>query len=198
MTRMKRRAGMTLIELLIVTFILIISGLALVGFIQITYGAQDTISGQNSADATARQVLDVLADNIRNSQWYNTGNPNTSCAIMVSAALSTDITIYNQDPTTTLTDGTEYTRYWLSGTDLNRAVTAGGATTTTTILTGVQSLAFNYYSSADYKTAITPASSDYPLLGAVEIAATVSTTQLKTYTRQYTSRVRLRNSPPPT
>src|SRR5437879_5402020 len=102
-------SGFSLIELLVVTVVLMLSGLALVTFIRVTYGAQDLISGQNSADAMARQVLDTLADNIRDAQFYDTGVSTTSMVIRsASPPTATSITIYNvsSDDGAGVTDGT--------------------------------------------------------------------------------------------
>ena len=195
-----RRAGVTLIELMMVTIILFIGGLVLFEFVKSTYGAQDTISGQNSADATARQVIDTLADELRNSQWFNPYDAlcqagcGSGTAEDVTAGTATSITFYRNS-----LYGNQSIQYSLSGTNLQKSV--DGATAVT-VLTGVQSLTFTYYSHSPntYDTLLTLplASADYPLLGTVGIDATVSVTQLNTYSRRYQSLVRLRNSPPPT
>jgi Tfp pilus assembly protein PilV len=202
MKRVNRKAGMTLLELIVVSFILMLSGLALLGFIRTTYNAQDTISGQNSADTNARQVLDVLADNIRNAQWFDPYDPGCQAGCgsgyktAVIAGTATSITVYNFDPATGITDGTRYTQFSLSGTNLQKSVNGGAATT---ILSGVQSLTLDYYRSNSYVTPITlPLAvdgSDYPQIWAIRITATVSVSQMSSYTSQYQTFVRLRNSP---
>lgn len=182
----RTRRAMTLVEIVVVTLILIIAGLALSAFVRTTYGPQDTITGQTSADMTARQSLDILADKLRNAQWCTVaGTPSA-----VVTGNSSSITVY-----TSTTDNSQTLKYALTGGNLVKYVNGSG--TGTTVLTGISSLTITYYRANDYTTAITPAAADYPLIGAVGITATASKAQMNTYTRQYSTYVRLRNSPPP-
>lgn len=187
----RRFSGMILIELLMASLAALVLGTALLAMIQADVMGVSTVQGQSIADAQARQPLDILADNIRAAYPYGSTTP--SC---LEAASSNSIYCY--------TDASgDYVRYWLDTTVSPAALKKTVGTTTTVLISGVQSLQFTYYVSGGAYTPVSgswvttaspnaPTSGELPNIAAVKITATVT---LNGYTRQLSTTVRLRNSP---
>lgn len=186
----KRRRGALLIELMVSGLMAAVIGCALVLMFQTTYTNQADVNGLNTSYASVRQVMDTLADHLRNAQSYNSN--------VMSAATASSITIYTD------TTGNNTARYYLSSSALKEDVTSSGTTTTTTLLSGVTALQFTYYTdsgvgyaapSSNWATTANsnaPTTSEMPNVGAILISVTVS---INGYSRQMTSFVRLRNNP---
>ena len=194
MRQRTRRRGALLIELMFSGLMAVVIGCALVMMFQTTYTNRTDINGLNTTYAGVRQVIDTLADHLRNAQSYN----NAGTYNVMSAGSASSVTIYTD------TTGNNMARYYLSNSALMEDVTSSGTTTTTTLLSGVTALTFTYYEvsglnysapSASWSTtanANAPTSSEMPNVGAILISATVN---INGYTRQMTSFVRLRNNP---
>jgi hypothetical protein len=181
-------------EVLVATVAALVVGTAMLAMIQANITSFFLTQGQNVADATARQPLDILADEVRGAQPYS--------GSALQAAASNSITLY------TSTAGA-YTQFWLDTTVNPPALKSTTSTGTTTVLvSGVQSLQFTYYiPTSSGSAAYTPPTSGWATtasphapvtaelseIGAVQIVATLS---LNGYSRQLTTFVRLRNSPP--
>lgn len=196
MRRYRRHRGALLIELLVAGILSLLVGAGLVMSLQTTYSSRNTIGSQTLTYAGTRQVIDTLADKLRNAQSY----ASTSHSVL-SAATASDITIYSDTTGNT-------TRYWLdtsvSPAALKTTVTTGGLATTTTLLSGVSSLQFTYYknTAASYASPTgywvtttnpnAPTDGEKPNVGAVYITATVN---INGYSRSIASFLRLRNSP---
>lgn len=189
MSERRRTVGFTLIELLTVFLIIAAASGALVSFIRVTYSAQDTIMGSTTSQGGARLALDALADSIRNAQWYNPAGLRVGPGPALQEATSTAITLL-----TSSTDSTQNVRYALVGTNLTKSVNGAAATT---VIGGVTAFSLTYYRASDWAVISSPVSSDYPLIGGVDISATVAVTQMSTYSNRYSTYVRLRNSPAP-
>jgi type II secretory pathway pseudopilin PulG len=196
MKRSRRRCGATLMELVVSSLLMIILGIALATLLSTSYNSKDVVVGQNNAYAQARNVVDTLADHIRNAQRYTTNNQ------VMSAAAAADITIYSDNT------GGNTVEYKLDTTtspkSLKMITVSGGTTTTTTLLSGMQSLQFTYYvgsgsafynASGSWTTTTSPnapTAAELPNVGAIQITANVS---VGGYNREISSFVRLRNSP---
>lgn len=197
MRRNRRRRGILVIELLIAGFLALLVGSATLMLVQSTYNSRSVLSGQNLTYAGSRQVMDTLADKLRNAQQYQVGGSYR----VLSAASGSDITICSDT-----SGGT--TRFWqdttVSPAALKMTVTSGGTATTSTLLSGVTSLQFTYYmsSGANYATPSgnwtttanpnAPTDGEKPAVGAIYVTATVG---IGGYSRSIASFVRLRNSP---
>jgi len=196
MKRSRWRCGATLMELVVSSLLMIILGIALATLLSTSYNSKDIVVGQNNAYAQARNVVDTLADHIRNAQRYTTNNQ------VMSAAAAADITIYSDNT------GGNTVEYKLDTTtspkSLKMITVSGGTTTTTTLLSGMQSLQFTYYigsgtafynPSGSWITTTSPnapTAAELPNVGAILITANVS---VGGYNREISSFVRLRNSP---
>jgi hypothetical protein len=184
-------------ETLIASLLSLLMGAALLVLVQGTYSSRSVITGENNVNAGAREVMDLLADHIRNAQLYNNG----SNYVVFSAASSNSLTCYTNTTGDTI-------RYWLDTSAspyvLKQTQTVGGVATTTTILSGVQSLTYTYYvdNGTNYTAATSswatttipsnPLSTEIPNVSAVSITATVT---VNGYSRQLSTFIRLRNSP---
>src|SRR5579871_6111881 len=118
--RARAHSGALLIELMISGLMAVVIGCALVMMFQTTYTNRTDINGVNTTYAGVRQVMDTLADHLRNAQSYNSN--------VMSAATASDITVY------TISTGASTARYYLSNNALMEDVTTSGSTTTTTLL----------------------------------------------------------------
>ena len=195
--RSRSSAGSLLIELLVGSIIALFIGAAIAIEIQTSYDSQAVITGENMTYAGARQVIDTLANRLRNAQQYQSG----STYQVLSAATASDITLYSDAAGDTV-------RYWLDTTvtpnALRMTTTTGGTATTTTLIPNVSSLTFTYYkssastyngASSNFVTttnANAPTSAEMPQLSAIDIAATMN---INGYTFTLDTLVRLRNSP---
>jgi type II secretory pathway pseudopilin PulG len=116
---MKRHhTGMTLIEVLIATLIMVVLGAGLFTLIRSGYDSQTEVLGQNTANADARMAVDELADHIRGAQI---NGPNDGPLVMAEAQ---EIRFYDWYD---LYDSTQphslvVVRYWVSGSDLLQQV----------------------------------------------------------------------------
>jgi hypothetical protein len=195
----RRHAGNTMIEVMVAGLIALLSGSALIALLQSSYTASAINLGQNTVNASVRAPLDLLADRLRSAQSYYNGTLYKA----ISAASASDITLYTD------TTGNNTARYWLDTTVtphvLKQTLTTGGTPTTTTILSGVQTLNFTYWvSGGNYnaglsiwvKTALPqqPTAAELPKIGAIQIQIGAL---INGYSRTINSCVRLRNSPYP-
>jgi|SRR5579884_1400186 len=193
----KSRRGSLLIELLVGSFIALLIGAAVAIELQTSYSSRNVIMGQNMTYAGARQVIDTLANRLRNAQQYQSG----SSYVVLSAASASDITIYTDSAGDTC-------RYWqdssVSPPVLKMTTTTGGTATTTQLMSGLSSLTFTYYksssgtyngTSSNWVTTTNPnapTSSEMPNVAAIDIAATEN---INGFTLTLDTLVRLRNSP---
>ena len=191
-----KRAGVTLVELLVSLLMTIVIAGALFAMFTNTYASRDFAVGQGTAETNARTPLDNLADHLRDAQQYHSVEPPTavSQSSVIANGTATSVTYYKSN------SSTDTVRLWLNGTDLDR--TADGSTTT--ILSNVQSLEFQYFktpstignynnSSVVATTDIhAPSAAELPLLSQISIRANVN---VDGFQRELASVVRLRNSP---
>lgn len=197
------RRGTTLMETLIASLLSVVVGGTLVVLVQSTLISRTAIAGENTAYAGARKCMDAILDNVRSAQPYQIqASPAVYSAIKAASASS--ITCYTSNTGDTV-------KFWLDTTTSpatlkqTRFTSIGsGASTTTPILTGVQSLQFTYYtvSGGAYTSAASswtktanpnaPTDGERPIIGAVGVTITVT---INGFTRQLSSFVRMRNSP---
>ncbi len=194
------RHGATLMETLVAGLIALIVGGGMAALVQTTLTSRGAIAGQNNAYAGARKAMDTLLDNLRSAQpMLIQSNPALYSALAAAGASS--VTCYTSSTGDTL-------RLWLDTTTnpaaLKETRTVNGSATTTTVLTGVQSLQLTYYvvagsaytaASASWTTTASPSaptSVERPNIGAISVAITVN---INGYSRTLTSFVRLRGSP---
>lgn len=181
---MNRERGSLMIEMLVGSIIAVLIGAVVFHAFVSAADAKDVVIGQNKSAANARAPIDVMADHLRNAQMYTSTN-----AVLYDAAQS-DITYYSDKAGSKI-------RYYLSNGDLLRQV---GDATATTALQDVTSLTFTYYKASAYNSTSTttttnshvPTTAELPYITSVRIDAVV---QLDGYTTEYSSTVRLRNSP---
>ena len=179
---MSRQRAWSTVELLIGLIVTTLMLIALYGLFQTVSVGSNLVENITSSSRDARNPLDTLGDHLRNAQ--------NAAGKVVSAASSNDITYYTD------TTGSNTARYHLSGTSLVRTV----GSTNTTVLYNVTNLTLAYFTSTTYNsstmTATTspsvPTSGELPNLAAIRITAS-TTTGGKTI--QYSTLVRLRNSP---
>ena len=160
-------AGSAMIELLI--------GLLIVGFIgsgawtlmRSGYDSQYGLMNQNSANSTARQAIDYLADHVRG-------------ATALSAATAADLTF-------TDSSGAGI-RYWKSGT-LLKTTTNGLPSGGSTVLQNLQSLGFTYWTWNGTQWASSTAPGTPAQVGAIDVTASVT---WGASARQVSSSVRVR------
>ena len=188
-----RRSGLTLVELLIAMLVGLIVGAALASTIYFAYRAEDSLEGENITNTSLRQVLDTMGDAIRNAQIGAT-------SAAVQAGSVSDITVF--------TSGSGDTRrFWLDSSvspPIVRSLqTTSGASQTTTVQSGINSLAYKYFlcggsyyaPSSSWTTTVNPnqpSASELSNVGAIEITAAIA---VRSYTRQMSAFVRLRNVP---
>ena len=206
MNSKRQVSGFILMELLVGSMLALIVMTALLAMVRGIYGSQETVMSQNLADSTVRGGIDNLIDNLRAAQ-NNASNGNS----VFAAAAPSDVTLYQSyyDYSTSPPTLMNYTiRYWLdaavSPNVLKQAVVRNGVTTTTMVALGVSSLTLTYYTSGGVYNATaanwvttanpnSPTAAELPQIGAVRVAATVTTWD--GYTRTLTALVRLTNSP---
>jgi len=205
MMRRKKQRGMTLLEvlvaLLVTSFVLITLGVL---FALGVTAERDVYDEPAQAD-NASEPLNTVADHLRNAQNCTASNGCTGGVqgSVLAAASESDITYYS--------DGTNANgspvRYHLVGSNLMRPVGA----TDIPVLQNISSLTFTYYkittlakgsaTQVEYnsptfsKTANenAPTAAELPNLAAIQITATSVRTGHQTV--QYSTLVRLRNSP---
>jgi|GEM_PF-5557183 len=186
---MNRRRGWTAIEAivgLLCTAVLLTALYSLLGALNVV---QTVTADMTASTRDARNALDTMADHLRTSQLCTASGGSLVTNASIGSGATNDVTYYSDSSGTTV-------RYFLSGTNLQR--TAGG--TTTTALTNVTSLSYTYYTSSTYNsTSLTatanshaPTAAELPQLAAIGITASTTTDGR---TVQYSSIVRLRNSP---
>ncbi len=215
--------GSMLIDLLVGCVIALLTGAVLVSLQQSSYIAQLTIQGQNYANTSSRRPLDVLGDTLRNAQSNGSGS-SAAALVAASGSDVTCYTDDSGDTTRIWLDtSAQVLRRSRSGSGASggsgpsagTASSGGGSGTgaggsggssSEPLVTDMQSLQITYYVpaggayNADVSGWVTtadphaPSASELPLVGAVNIVATVS---LNGETRTLQSFVRLRNSPPP-
>ncbi|MGC8666677.1 MAG: PulJ/GspJ family protein [Chthonomonadales bacterium] len=163
-----RRAGFTLIEMLVAGLISVIIGAGLWTLVRSAYDAEYMLINQNTANANARQVVDLFADHLRGTSG------------LVSASPS-DVTFSD--------NAGNSIRYWVATdgtlrTSVNN-VPAGG----NQILAGVQSLSLTYYTwnGSAWVSSTSPA-----VPGSVGAADIVVVVNINGFTRRLSSRVRFR------
>lgn len=189
----RARSGQNLVELLIGLLLALLTGAALFSLMSSNYASRSAITGQNNANASARQPLDTLADTLRNAQSFPVG---AGYQALIEADAS-DVKCYILNPDKT--PGTS--RIWLDTSvtpHILRRIKNDGAAQTLVI--GLQSLRITYYTPAGnaYNAAnaawseCTDPNSNLPNIGAANIQATFSNNG---NTRTLESFVRLRNSP---
>ncbi len=194
MSRSRSRSGITIIELVWAIF----TAVLLLAALYVLYGADqaanelvfnDTFSIQQS-----REPLDTLGDHLRDAQSCQSANGCTGGvqgSVIDSAAVS-DITYYTSGSTATGSP----VRYHLVGTNLVR--TSGS--TNTNVLFNLSSLSLTYYKSSTYNSSSltttvnshAPTAAELPSLAAIRITASTTTSGRSA---QYSTLVRLRNSP---
>ena len=101
MKRANRRRGMSLMELLVVGFIMSLVGVGIYQMIRASYDSQQRIVDENTVMARGRQAIDDWADELRG-------------AADVTQANSSSITFTN--------NAGESIRFWKSGTDVLKSV----------------------------------------------------------------------------
>jgi len=158
---------MTLIEVLIAGLIATILGAGLWSLLNRSYESQYEIMGQNNANATGRQAIDELADNLRG-------------AAAITAGTASDLTYTDNSGASV--------RYWKSGTDLKKTVN-GSPSGGTTVATGVQSFNCVYWSWTGTAWQSSSAPSNPANVGAVDFTATVT---VNGASRQISGSVRIR------
>jgi len=199
--------GYTLIQVLIGFVITAVVGTAFLALVQITYRWEQTSIGQNSANSSARTVLDTLVDNIRtaqNQQSPGTGFP-AGCFVAAGASSLTLYQAYYNYSDSPPAEVWYTVQFSLNASNvLQQTTVLNGVTTTIPIALGVTSLTFTYYVSTG---AYTPASSSWtttanpnsptslelPNVGAVQVNTTVTTWD--GFARTMTGMVRLMNNP---
>jgi hypothetical protein len=186
--RRTRHAGTSVVELLVGSLLALLTGAALFTLMQANYTAQSAVQGQNFANASSRQSLDILADTLRNAQSVQVG----SVFQVLDSAATSDVTCYT---------GTGSTRIWMENGTIWRVKTNGGTNSLPEPLTtGVQSLTLTYLVPTGGQYTATPGAwsvsaapnSELPNIGAVDIQVVVT---INGSTRTLESFVRLRNSP---
>lgn len=194
-THRRQNRGTTLIELVTATMCSVVVGAGLVMFARASYQAQDFTQGQTVTDSEVRHALDVMADSIRNAQAYLVqSSPAVYSAI--SSAGASSITIYTDSAGDTA-------EYWLDTSSSPYVLRKTVGTASTVIETGVSSLTLTYYvsggsynaSSSSWVTTSNPhvpTATELPNVAAISANCTVS---INGYTRQFSTLVRLRNSP---
>ena len=181
---MKRQRGAVLMDMMMGLLISFLVGAVIMSAMQTSVSSRETVIGQNESQTDARQPLDLVADHLRNSQLVSTK------AIVQGTASS--VTYFTD------TAGSMVS-YFLDGTTLKR--TEGDINATpSTVLSGVTTLRLTYYKIASYNasgfvacaTPTVPTSTELARLAAIQIDATVTKNG---FTSNYSSLVRLRNSP---
>lgn len=192
------RRGWTAIELMVSLFVTSILLIAMYGLYQMQANVQTEAFDVTASARDARGPLDTLSDHLRMASMCDSGQ---GCTGVSNSALdsgsASDLTYYSS------ASGAKV-RYHVSGTTLVRTV----GTSNTNALVNVDSLTFTYYVCAlnvdgtapAYNSATltptanpnAPTSAELPSLGAVRITASTST---EGRTLQYSTLVRLRNSP---
>lgn len=176
-----RQRGAVLIDLILGLVMSFLVGAVIMSAMQTSITSRQTVLEQNDSQTDARQPLDIVADHLRNAQL--SGNA------AISAGNKTSVSYYPEA-------GAEPITYsWSSG-SLSR--TEDGKTSK--VLSGVTSLSLTYYRVASYNSPTfvpcinpsAPSALELPVLGAIQIDATVSQDG---YTANYSTIVRLRNSP---
>lgn len=191
----RHRRGAIVLEMLVGTTGAVLLGTALVMLMVTTYQVRNTLQGQSNTDWQVRSAINTLADSISNAQSYQiSASPSTYSALQ--AATSNSVTCYTSSSTGA------YRKYWYdSATKTIKRTTSTNSTST--LVRSVDSVSFTYYvsggqftnTSANWVTTASPSaptSAELPTIGAVKI--TVGMT-VNGYTRQYTTLVRMRNSP---
>ncbi len=165
---MKTR-GFTLMEVLIAATVSALLGAGLWTLIRSSYNSQWELLNQNTANANARQAIDLIVDDVRGLST-------------LEAASATSVAY---------TDSSGHTiRYWLNTSDNTLRNTIDNAPTGgTPVVMGVQSLAFTYWSwngttwvSSSSPATLTP-------VGQIDVSATVN---LSGASRQVFSTTKLR------
>ena len=182
----RAQAGTSVVELLIGSLLALLTGAALFSLMQANYTGQSAVQGQNFANTSSRQSLDILADTLRNAQSAQVG----SVYQALGAAATSDVTCYT---------ATGSTRIWVANGTMWRTKT-GGPSQPEALTTGVQSLTLTYlvpaggqYTAASDSWSVSAdPSGELPNIGAVEIQVVVT---INGSTRTLESFVRLRNSP---
>lgn len=183
-----RRAGVTLVELMVGIVITLFLGSVFWGIMTISYSVNYNVVGKNMVSADARRAVELLASHLTNAQL----NKSTSTGVLnsaIHAAAATDITYYT-DAT-----GADTVRYRLSGTNLLRTDSGGDSVAATHI----QSISLKYFKATAYNSAwvpttdpVAPTAAELVQLAGIEVKVTVTRDG---YSADYTSMVRLRNSP---
>ena len=195
MRTVRHRHGAMLIDLLMGSMASVLIGAALVTMMLTTYQVRGTLQGQSNTDWQVRNAMNILADSISNAQSYQTSaSPVTYAALQ--AATTNSVTCYTSSSTGT------YRQYWFDSANkmLKRTTSTN---VTTTLVRNVNSVSLTYYvsggnyyaTSNSWVTTTTPSAptaAELPTIGAVKVVVSMT---VNGYTRQYSTLVRLRNSP---
>lgn len=183
----RKRAGLTLIELLVASLLLSIVGAALYHAFGIAHRMHDVVIGQNNAFADARKGIDLMADHLRNAQMNENGGAGVQYAA-IAAGAADDVTYYVDSVPNTVR---------IRKVSDTIELTDNGATTV--LATNIQSLTLTFYKLTLYNgtwtlttNANAPSSAELPQLAGIEIRVQVARDG---YTTEYKTMVRLRNSP---
>lgn len=170
MRRAKRSSGHTLIEVLVACLIMTILGLGMWTLLRSTYDSQYAVLGQNTANTSARQAIDELADGLRGAKG-------------ITAATVSEVTFTDNNGASV--------RYWRQESTLKKT-TNGLPSGGTTVVTGIQSLSFYYwiYSAGGWSATAAPATP----ANVKAVDFTVTGTKNGS-TRQMSGSVRIRQKP---
>ncbi|MCL5283867.1 MAG: prepilin-type N-terminal cleavage/methylation domain-containing protein [Armatimonadetes bacterium] len=163
-----RVRGITLIEMLVACLIMLLLGSGLFTLMTTGYGAQASITDQNTVDTRSRFVINTLADNLR-------GTTN------LTAAGPSDVTFTDESDNSV--------RYWLSNGSL-LSTTNGQPSSGNTLMDNVSSLSFTYwtYSNGSWSSSNSPSAPAN--VGAVDFTVVVT---LNGYSRQLSGTVVIRD-----
>jgi uncharacterized protein YcfL len=181
-----------IIDLIIGSKLGLLVGASLLMLLVTSYKSRDLVVGQGNTDWQVRQSLNILSDNISSATSYQVST-NTYQALQ--AAASNSVTCYTSS-------AGAYNRYWYDSANkqLKKTTSTG---TTTILLRNVDSVTLTYYvSGGSYYAASSswvtttspnaPTSTELKSIGAVKMVVQMT---VNGYTRQFTTQVRLRNSP---
>jgi len=159
--------GMTLMELLVASFMGVLASVAVVALFKTGLNAQFSVLYPNTAGRAARLAMDTLTDHLRSAQ-------------AITAASASSVTYTDSSGNSV--------RYWLSGGNLVSS-TNGSPSSGTIVVEGVSALTLGYwYWNGSAWTSGIP--STLNTIGAVDVSLSATATG---YTASLTSTVRLRN-----
>lgn len=193
MNRYYRRRGFAFLEMMVAASASLFVASSLIVLVRSSYTSQSVVMGQNTAYASARKAVDVLTDHIRYAQPKMV---TTNIYRVLSGGTSSSITMY-------LNGSGDTEQYFFESAtgSLKRTQTVGNVATTTTVLTGVTGITFQYYlAGTQYvstgwslvSSPTGPTTTQLPSLGAIGVSVSVN---VSGYSRTISTLARLRNSP---